>query len=423
MGAFELDDYPETDLSIVKSGGATAIAGSTVTYTFDVENIGPDAATGVTVNDDPPAGLTFVSGTGGCAGGFPWAVGALAASDTTSCTATFSVAPGISDGAIIENTASISGDGYDPEDSNDESAASTTVSREVDLVVSISESADPIVSGSGSGNLVYTVTLLNSGPSDASDAAVDIALTLPSGVSVEGVVPSSGSFTDPTWTVPALGAGASVTLDVTLTADGTTAPGTDVIDITATVTDANETLVNTGDDTDTEATSVVSPADVSATKTVSGLFRVGSEVTYSITLTNDGTGAQLDNAGDEFIDVLPSELTLTDAIASSGTILATIGTNTVTWNGTIPAGGSVTITIHATVDEGVSPGQTITNQGSISYDGDGDGTNESSAMTQGPGGGATAFAILLPPIPALDAKGLAALLLLLAVTGVIAMRR
>ncbi len=127
---------------------------------------------------------------------------------------------------------------------------------------------------------------------------------------------------------------------------------------------------------------------VAATKTVSGTFSVGQTVTYTVTLTNNGTVSQADNAGYEFTDVLPASLTLVSAIASSGT--AATAASTVTWDGSLaPLGGSVTITITATVNAGTH-GTTISNQGSVSYDADGNGSNESTAMTDDPAvGGAT----------------------------------
>ncbi|MBK9608128.1 MAG: hypothetical protein IPO58_17450 [Betaproteobacteria bacterium] len=86
-----------------------------------------------------------------------------------------------------------------------------------------------------------------------------------------------------------------------------------------------------------------------------------------MTLTNTGTANQADNAGNEFTDVLPAGLTLAGATASSGTALATVGTNTVTWNGSLaPLGGSVVITITATINAGTL-GTTISNQGTVAY--------------------------------------------------------
>lgn len=131
-------------------------------------------------------------------------------------------------------------------------------------------------------------------------------------------------------------------------------------------------------------------ANVSGTKTVSGNFHTGGTVTYTVTLTNTGGLAQADNAGHEFTDVLPASLTLVSANATAGTAVATVGTNTVTWDGALAAiNGSVTITITATV-KNVAGGTVISNQGTISYDADGNGTNESSKLTDDPGvGGAS----------------------------------
>ena len=101
-------------------------------------------------------------------------------------------------------------------------------------------------------------------------------------------------------------------------------------------------------------------------------------------LTNSGPGAQADNPGNEFTDVLPPTLTLVSATATSGTAVATVGTNTVTWNGAIAGErGTVTITITATILPAAA-GTTVSNQGTISYDADGNGTNEATAQTDDP---------------------------------------
>jgi len=78
--------------------------------------------------------------------------------------------------------------------------------------------------------------------------------------------------------------------------------------------------------------------------------------------------------------VLPAGLTLVAASASGGTATANTGTNTVTWNGVVPANDSITISIDATIKAGTT-GNTIANTGTISYDADGNGTNEASAST------------------------------------------
>jgi uncharacterized repeat protein (TIGR01451 family) len=152
-------------------------------------------------------------------------------------------------------------------------------------------------------------------------------------------------------------------------------------------------------------------------------------VTYTITLTNSGSGAQADNPGNELIDVLPPQLTLVSASATSGSAVATVGTNTVTWNGAIPAAGTVTITITATINAGATG--SISNQGTLSYDTDGNGTNDGTAQTDDPASAGaanpTTFVVgggqPVPPIPTLSDFGLLALAAALAMMALAVMRR
>jgi uncharacterized repeat protein (TIGR01451 family) len=170
-------------------------------------------------------------------------------------------------------------------------------------------------------------------------------------------------------------------------------------------------------------------SNVSATKEITGGDMLeGGTVIYTITLTNSGTGPQLDNPGDEFTDTLPPELTVGTPTASSGTVSGA-GVNPVTWNGTIPVAGSVTITIPATINPGTA-GLSVNNQGTAAFDADGDGTNESTVQTDAPGGTVgdpTVFVVgggaSIVEIPTASTVGLALLALLLAGAGLVALRR
>jgi uncharacterized repeat protein (TIGR01451 family) len=119
-----------------------------------------------------------------------------------------------------------------------------------------------------------------------------------------------------------------------------------------------------------------------ATKTVAGTFSPSGTVTYTVVLGNTGPGVQTDNPGDEYVDVLPSQLTLVSATATRGT--ASTSGNTVRWNGALEAGSSVTLTITATVNAG-TVGQTVSSQGTFNYDADHNGSNEASRLTDDPG--------------------------------------
>ncbi|MBP7797024.1 MAG: DUF11 domain-containing protein [Thermoanaerobaculaceae bacterium] len=171
---------------------------------------------------------------------------------------------------------------------------------------------------------------------------------------------------------------------------------------------------------------VAQPANVSGTKTVSGgPYRPGGTITYTIVLSNAGPGPQPDNPGDEFVDTLPSQLTATGASASSGTVART--GNLITWNGAIAAGGSVTIMVSATIND-VPNGRSVSNQGTINYDGAGTGSNGSTRLTDDPAvpgtENPTTFVVSAPePIPSLGPAALAGLVLLLGFAALLLLRR
>lgn len=152
---------------------------------------------------------------------------------------------------------------------------------------------------------------------------------------------------------------------------------------------------------------------VSGTMSVDGSLVVGGTVRYTVRLHNLGSVATTDNPGNEFTDVLPATLALVSASSTSGSAVANLGTNTVTWNGGIPASGSVTITIVATVLPAAA-GLTVSNQGTISYSAGFNGTNDTAVVTNDPstpiGGDPTSFvAAATLMVPTLSTWGLLAL--------------
>lgn len=148
-----------------------------------------------------------------------------------------------------------------------------------DLGISIAESGDPVVPGSGVGNLTYTVTLINNGSLDATNVTVDVVTTVPAGVTVDSVMPSgSTTFVGTTWSIAGITVGNTETLTIAITADGAAADGVDVIDVSASITGADQPLKKLGDDSAVEATSIdstppttiaVNPATVGPTNAAS----------------------------------------------------------------------------------------------------------------------------------------------------------
>jgi uncharacterized repeat protein (TIGR01451 family) len=357
----------EVDLAVAKSESIDPVlAGSgpgNLTYTATVTNSGPSDASGVVLTETLtlPSGVSIDSVTPSV-GSFAdslWTVGDLAlgasATLTVQLTVDSSTVPGPD---VISNTAEVSAvNEADSNAVNNSATESTSVTREVDLAVSKSESIDPAIAGSGPGNLTYVVTVTNNGPADATGVALTESLILPLGVTVHSITPSVGSFADPVWTVGTVASGASATLTVQLTVDSTTAQGTDVVSNTAEVSAVTETDTNPTNDSATESTSVVRQVDLVVTKTESvDPVIAGSgpgNLTYMATVTNNGPG---DATGVVLIETLklPSGVTVDSIIPSVGTFADPVWTV-----GDLASGASATLTIQLTVDASTVQGPDV----------------------------------------------------------------
>jgi len=427
------------DLAITKTDGVTtATAGGSVTYTITASNAGPSNATGATVADTFPASLTCTWTCVGAGGGTCTAAGSGNINDTVnlpsggSVTYTASCAVSAAAAGTLSNTATVAAPAgvTDPTPGNNSATDSDTLAASSDLSITKTDGVTTVTAG---GSTTYTITASNAGPSNATGATV--ADTFPASLTCSWTCVGAGGGTctaagsgniNDTVNLPA-GGSTTYTASCTISAAATgTLANTATVAAPAGVTDPTP---GNNSATDSDTIGAAPGANVTGTKTAAGTFTPGSTVTYTITLTNSGTGAQADNPGNEFIDVLPAQLTLVSATATSGTAVPTVGTNTVTWNGAIPAAGTVTITITATINAGASG--TISNQGTISYDSDGNGTNDATAQTDDPAipgtGNPTPIVVVggpaPPPIPTLSDFGLLALAAALAMMALAVMRR
>ncbi|HWP33381.1 MAG TPA: hypothetical protein VNL97_06500 [Solirubrobacterales bacterium] len=129
-----------TDLRITKTDSPDPVnVGSTLTYTIQVQNLGPDAASGVTVTDQLPKGVDFISASataGQCARKgrkVTCNLGALPAPTVNYATVNYGGPSTVTIAVIprkagtISNTASVKGDQKDPVASNDKATAKTRV--------------------------------------------------------------------------------------------------------------------------------------------------------------------------------------------------------------------------------------------------------------------------------------------------------
>ncbi len=159
---------------------------------------------------------------------------------------------------------------------------------------------------------------------------------------------------------------------------------------------------------------------------IDGPFVGGGVITYTFVLYNGGPFAQQDNPGDEFRLQIPG-LNFLNVSASSGN--ATLVPAMALWNGAIPVGGQVVITVVAAIPPGTG-GLVFCAQGQLAFDADGNGTNESGGVTDDPDLPGNAdpccFKVLLnvlPSIPTLAPWGLALFALLLVLGSLRRLRR
>jgi uncharacterized repeat protein (TIGR01451 family) len=392
-----LQGAPSADLALTKSVDNPApAAGGTVVFTLTVTNNGPNNATGVVVSDPLPAGLTYVSDDGAGAyvsGTGLWTVGAVA----NAASATLHITATVDSTEEIDNVAEITAaTPLDPNAANNRAVATLRAPRTADLHLTFGANVTSVDVG---GSIIYTLTVKNLGGDPAYSVNAHEAFPLFPALAPGSFTVSQGLYTPGTgtWNLASLPVGETATLTFTVTAPNFAGNLVNNASTAANLAGVRGQAVdpNPGDNMGTVTVLVLSPAVVTAAKSVAGSFVEGGAVTYTIVLSNSSNFDQQDNPGHELTDVLPTQLTLVSASATSGTAVATVGTNTVTWDGDVPAHGSVTITIHATIKAGTAL-QTVSNQASVSYDADGNGTNEASAMSQAPGGGPTTFQVTSP---------------------------
>lgn len=180
-----------TDLSL--GGSVTpvvSIRGDNLTYTFNLTNHGPSAATGVMLTNTLPAGGELISASASLgvvvntntSGLVTAEIGTLA--KDARATLTVVVRTTVAGTAI--SLASVSGGQSDPNPANNVVSLNSTVNPpSADLAVDVVDQPDPVYVGA---ELVYSVTVTNLGPSDA--PAVNLTNTLPVGVTFVSASPA-----------------------------------------------------------------------------------------------------------------------------------------------------------------------------------------------------------------------------------------
>lgn len=258
----------------VRESSAAVVAGSgagNLSYVVTATNDGPSRATGIVVGlaQILPSGVTVeqVTPLTGTFADNRWSIPELASGQQTTLTLSLTVGGGTLPGEdVISSGASLlEVDQKDTDPADDDAFDRTAVSNVFDLSLTIAESVDPVLAGTGPGNLEYVISATNAGPSDARDVEIAALLDLPEGVTIDRVETTGGVFfpgdaPGGDWNlVLPLGATESLTVVATV---GATAPDGGLVQLTGRVTKANGVDPVADNDEDTEETTIVAAVDL-----------------------------------------------------------------------------------------------------------------------------------------------------------------
>jgi len=225
---FGVTEILEADLELTKSVDQSVVnVGDQVTWTITLTNLGPAAATGVTVEDMLPNGLSVVSASemldpvaGAPVPTFTWNVGNLGVNETVTLTILTSV-DGVGPYTNVAQVATV--DQPDPDstpgnnDPNEDDQDEDTVGGELidlELVKTVDQASVNV-----GDDVTWTITVTNEGPADAT--GITVVDALPGGLTPSAITPSIGTFDAATltWTIGDLANDGIATLTIVTTVD------------------------------------------------------------------------------------------------------------------------------------------------------------------------------------------------------------
>ncbi|MDO5728377.1 MAG: DUF11 domain-containing protein [Actinomycetaceae bacterium] len=347
---------PKADVSVVKSMDvANPVPGESVTFTLDIANAGPSVATNVSVSDTLPAGLSDVTvvGSDGVAcsvadavdssGDVTCTVASLDVDATATVTVTGTVTADLT--GNVENTATVSSDTPDPDESNNSSSVSGTSTPRADLVLEKTADATQIAAGE---SVSYALKVTNNGPSVATNVVV--ADGLPAGMVLDSYddnceISASGENVICRLGIIAVGNSATANLTFTVPVDSTTSEFTNTAATSSAVTDPDPS--NNGS---SATVGVTTSADVSITKSAPDTVIAGDTITWNLVVNNAGPSVARTV---EVTDVLPANVifdgvTGAECTEADGQLSCALGD--------LDPNAPVTIAVTGTVDSDAAAG-------------------------------------------------------------------
>ncbi len=327
--------------------------GENVTFTVTVVNAGPGDATGVLVEDQLPAELTFITANGSqgtyISSSGQWDVNTLGQGEA----ATLKIVATINSAGPILNTAEVidanetdidSTPGNNNPNEDDQAAVTINIaSADLSLTKTVND-ATPNVGETVS----FTLMVSNSGPDTATN--LQIRDQLPAGTTFVSDQASAGTYNSGTgiWNVSSLPVGSTATLTIQATVTAATSISNTAEIIAVDQFDPDSTPNNglLGEDDLAIAQIQGQQIDLELTKTVDNLTpNVGQQVNFTVVILNNGPSAA---TGVEVLDLLPLGATLVSSTPSQGSYNSSSGVWSV---GSLASNGSATLQIAANVGQ------------------------------------------------------------------------
>jgi uncharacterized repeat protein (TIGR01451 family) len=369
------------DLSIVKTGAASAVAGEPYSYSLTVHNAGPSTAVGVEVTDTLPADflLSGASPSVGSCGAGP-VVTCNLGNMTPGATETITINGDVDPGATnpLANTASVASQTFDQDNTNNVDSTVTPVTTEADLAV-VKTGPTTVLAGM---SFTDTVLVTNEGPSVARN--VVLTDTMPPGTSLVSAVDANGVGVCAelvpgvlTCDLGDLDPSESTSVFVTLAVPPSTADGTVLTNDASAVSDTPDP--DPGDNSDNVSTTVHTSAELWIEK--SGTASAGNPsgaLVYRITVHNrpgfsndatptSGSGGPSDAVDVEVTDTLPlTPKKMTVQFLSPGCSYSAATHRVICTTALLPYGTDVTFEIQVQIKGSVG---TITNRARITDSG------------------------------------------------------
>ncbi|MBN2566272.1 MAG: DUF11 domain-containing protein, partial [Candidatus Eisenbacteria bacterium] len=282
--------------------------GDTITYTLTVVNNGPARATGVSLTDPLPTGVTYTSHSGDGSydsGTGVWTVGTLDNGESAVLHIVGTVDAGTAGTVITNAIVDVSLDQDDSDVTEDDLDEDIAVGDDTDLAVTKTVDDQSPIEGR---NVVFTITVMNNGPAEAT--GVSLTDLMPDGVTYVSDT-GDGSYDSDTgvWGIGALEAGESMSLSIEVTVDAGTSGTTITNEISDVSLDQNDT-----NETEDDLSEDLYPGDIGLMKTASvKRTTVGGMIPYVLTAENKSDSDQM---GVRFEDLVPVGFSLVEDSAS-----------------------------------------------------------------------------------------------------------